>query len=66
MELENQTPIEKAQAAADANRLGAKRLLGQFIIDQGMADQIVDRIINAAVLEVSVMLGDVFSGARRG
>jgi hypothetical protein len=35
------------------HRTEAKRLLGQFVIDQAVADRIVDSIICAAMLEMT-------------
>jgi hypothetical protein len=41
---------------ADQQRDEAKRLLGQFIVDQAVADRIVDCIVGAALLEVAATL----------
>lgn len=41
---------------AVAQRAEAKRLLGEFMVDQQAADRIVDCIVGAAMLEVVGMM----------
>jgi hypothetical protein len=52
--------VSRAAEQAGIQRAEAKRLLGQFIVDQAVADRIVDCIIGAAMLEITaVMCGPI-------
>lgn len=48
--------LEEMKEIATQQSNEAKRLLGQFVVDQVVADRIVDCIIGAAIMEVPIMV----------